>query len=428
MDSLKIYILKIFSDNEKKTILTNFVSLSFLQMANYILPLLTVPYLIRVIGINNVGILALATALCTYLQIITDYGFNLSATRQVSINRLNKDKLIEIYSSVITIKLILGLLCLGILFIIINCVEKFKEFQIIYLLTYGLVLGQILFPIWFFQGMEKMKYITYINVSIKLLFTIMIFLVVKKTDNFWLVPTMTSIGGLIAGVIAMFVVRKYFGITFRIQKYVVLKNQFCDGWHIFTSRIFSSLYKNSAVLILGLLTTHEITGYYSVAEKIIRSIQSVQNVIGDALYPHLVKKFDKNKNGFYSLNEKYKYIIIVAYILMTVVVLGMSGIMTKVLTGRHPGNVKLDLEIMSFVVLFGGLNYYYGILGLVALNYKKEFSTYVLITGIISILLTVVLSKFFNDIGAAFAAVLSEAILFILIIIKLKKLELKYGR
>jgi PST family polysaccharide transporter len=182
------------------------------------------------------------------------------------------------------------------------------------------------------------------------------------------------------------------------------------------------------VLILGLLTTHEITGYYSVAEKIIRSIQSVQNVIGDALYPHLVKKFDKNKNGFYSLNEKYKYIIIVAYILMTVVVLGMSGIMTKVLTGRHPGNVKLDLEIMSFVVLFGGLNYYYGILGLVALNYKKEFSTYVLITGIISILLTVVLSKFFNDIGAAFAAVLSEAILFILIIIKLKKLELKYGR
>ncbi|HBZ3253572.1 TPA: oligosaccharide flippase family protein, partial [Klebsiella pneumoniae] len=94
-------INKLKIDAEKKNIFSNFIFLFLLQIANYLLPLLTVPYLVRTIGIANVGLLAFAGAVCTYFQIITDFGFNLSATRQVSINRSNKSILNEIYSSVI---------------------------------------------------------------------------------------------------------------------------------------------------------------------------------------------------------------------------------------------------------------------------------------------------------------------------------------
>ncbi|HCT6486991.1 TPA: oligosaccharide flippase family protein, partial [Klebsiella pneumoniae] len=83
-------INKLKIDAEKKNIFSNFIFLFLLQIANYLLPLLTVPYLVRTIGIANVGLLAFAGAVCTYFQIITDFGFNLSATRQVSINRSNK--------------------------------------------------------------------------------------------------------------------------------------------------------------------------------------------------------------------------------------------------------------------------------------------------------------------------------------------------
>ncbi|HCQ8715351.1 TPA: oligosaccharide flippase family protein, partial [Klebsiella michiganensis] len=157
---MRRFIKKITTDGEKRIILSNFIFLFLLQIANYVLPLLTVPYLVRVIGIENVGLLAFATAVCTYLQIITDFGFNLSATRQVSINRYDNNKLSEIYSCVIYIKLSLCVLCLIVLLGLVELVPQFKEHKIIFALTYLGVFGQSLFPVWFFQGMERMRYIT----------------------------------------------------------------------------------------------------------------------------------------------------------------------------------------------------------------------------------------------------------------------------
>lgn len=110
------------------------------------------PYLVRTIGIANVGLLAFAGAVCTYFQIITDFGFNLSATRQVSINRSNKSILNEIYSSVIYIKIMLSIFCFIALLGLLEIVPQFKENKLVFILTYIGVFGQSLFPVWLFQG------------------------------------------------------------------------------------------------------------------------------------------------------------------------------------------------------------------------------------------------------------------------------------
>ena len=100
----------VMNDEEKRRFLGNFFSLATLQGLNYILPLLTLPYLVRILGADKFGALAFATAIIGYFTVLTDYGFNFTATREVSLNRSNPEKLNEIFNSVMTIKLILFLL------------------------------------------------------------------------------------------------------------------------------------------------------------------------------------------------------------------------------------------------------------------------------------------------------------------------------
>jgi len=120
-------------------LISNFFSLAILQGANYLLPLITFPYLVRVLGVEKFGLLAFATATIAYFSVIVDYGFNLTATKDVSINRDNIDKLNEIFSSVMVIKFILLLISFIILVFLTSTFNKFGEYSTIFYLTFGML-------------------------------------------------------------------------------------------------------------------------------------------------------------------------------------------------------------------------------------------------------------------------------------------------
>jgi len=130
-------IKNIANTEDKKRLLSNFFSLSILQGANYILPLRIFPYLVRVLGVEKYGLIAFASAFIFYFNIITDYGFNLTATKEIFIHRNNKEKLNEIFNAVLIIKLSLMIISFVVMRVIILNIEKFKEYTFLYLLSFG---------------------------------------------------------------------------------------------------------------------------------------------------------------------------------------------------------------------------------------------------------------------------------------------------
>jgi len=413
----------IVNTEDKKRLLSNFFSLSVLQTANYLLPLITIPYLVRVLGIEYFGLLAFATVLVGYCTILTEYGFDLTATRQISIYRDNENKVIEIFSSVMTIKVILMFLSFILLAILVLSFDRFSKYWLVYFFTFGTVIGNVLFPVWFFQGMERMKYVTYLNILSKVIFTLAIFVFVQQKEDFYLVPLFTSLGFIIAGLYSLYLLNNEFKVYFVPQKRHTVRHYFFDGWDIFVSKIFGSFYRESNTLILGLLTNNIIVGHYSIAEKIVKIIQKMQNVVGNTLFPYLSKRFSMSNKSFFDLNKRFFKFIIMIYASLSIATILCSDYIIYILMGEFNDLAILNLRIMSFIILVGGLNYYYGILGLIPMNYKKEFSKYIIITGIFNILFCFSLVFYYPSFGASISLFASEIVLMLLLISKISKIK-----
>ena len=184
----------ILNNKEGKVILANFSYLFLLQIAGYLFPLLTMPYLARVIGADSFGRIAIASAVIMWIQTISDWGFNYTATRDVAKNRDDNDKVSHILSNVIWAKFILLFFSFIILLLLIYFVPIFRENYLVVLITFLMVPGHILFPDWFFQALERMKYITILNLLSKLLFTIAIFVFIKDKSDYIYQPLFVSLG------------------------------------------------------------------------------------------------------------------------------------------------------------------------------------------------------------------------------------------
>jgi PST family polysaccharide transporter len=413
-----------------KNLISNFFSLISIQMASYLLPLITIPYLIKVIGIEKFGLISFAQALVVYLVVFVDYGFALSATREISVNRENHTKIEKVFNSVMIIKFIFMIIASIFLFTIVLLFDKFTQDALLYLFSFFYLVGEILFPVWFFQGIEQMKYMAILNIIAKLFFTIAIFLFIQEEADYIYVPMYNAIGMVSIGLLSLLYIRKKFFIIFSIPTFDDIKNQLIEGWYLFTSSIYSALYRKSNILILGFFADNSMIGYYSLAEKLVKSLQGLQAPLGQTLYPYLSHKFESiSSSKSFSIIFKFTPYVLGLYIIIFFIIFYFSTyIIGFFLNDKESLSfVLLNFRIMLLVFIIGGLNYYYGVLGLIALGYKKEFSNIVMFTGVFNIIVCFCFSYLWNDIGTSIALVSSELFLFTLLIMKMTKLKKRFA-
>jgi PST family polysaccharide transporter len=167
---------------------------------------------------------------------------------------------------------------------------KFRQNWLIYYSTFGMVLGQTLFPIWFFQGMEKMKYITFLNVLSKFIFTVATFAFIRRASDFLYVPLLNSSGFIISGIISIWLIVTNFCVKMRVPRLEVILKYFKDSTLFFLSRVSVSVYTFTNTFVLGLFKSTQEVGYYSVAEKLYIALQQIYQPVGNTLYPYVAHK------------------------------------------------------------------------------------------------------------------------------------------
>ena len=390
-----------------KTLFTNIISLGTLQILNYLLPLITVPYLLRTIGIESFGILSFANVIIGYFLIFTDYGFNWSASRQISLNRDNNEKVSEIFSSVIIIKGIFLTLSFLILIILILLVPIIQDHWFIYIYSFGSLIGQIIFPLWLFQGLEKMKFITIVNIIGKVVFTVLIFLFVSSESDYYLVAVFNSLGFMITGLVSLIFVKKI-GVKFKPQPKSSIIYQLKDGLHIFLSTISISLYTLTSTLILGLFTNYHFVGVFSSVDKIVQAAKGVYYPFSQALYPMIGLKLKEGfQNGKKILSKMLTYVGLLMLFISIVLFTFSDEIVFGVL-GNKEQLSALILKVMSplpFVVALGNI---FGVQIMLNLGYNKEFGRIVFFGALIGIILTAYLSMTKGLFGTALSAIIVE--------------------
>lgn len=405
---------RILNSSDKRRVVKNIFSLGVLQGVSYLLPLITFPYLVRVLGMENFGIISFATAVITYFIVVTDYGFNLSATKDVSVSRDDHDEINRIFSSVMMIKLLMTMACFVLLVLLVFVIERFRENWLIFILSFGMVVGQAMFPIWLFQGLERMKYITYIHILSKVLFTACVFIFVNDEDDVFLVPLFNSLGFVFAGAISIFFAIKMFGVKFSFQSKRSLYEQLSNGWYIFYSRVFVNLYSTTNIVLLGFFTNNTIVGHYAVAERIVQALLGVFQPILQAVFPFMANVYKKSEEQFLSLFKKINMIILLMAGSMTVVTVICAPWLVEIVSGDTNQEVSLILAALSLSVLLGPYGPSYTN-GLIVVGESQRLVSVVKRTFVFNMVFIVPFIIFFGALGVAVLTVLRSIYHYVII-------------
>lgn len=400
---------------EYRVLAENFFSLSALQIVSYILPLITLPYLIRILGVEKYGLVNFAIAFAIYFQIITDYGFSLSATREISVHRNNKNKISEIFSSVMIIKFFLMILSFILLYIVVFSFNKFAVNWMIYFLAFGIVIGNVLFPVWFFQGMEKMKYITILNIIANVIFTLLIFIFIKNPADYLYVPLINSLGFIVSGIISLWLIFNNFKVKFLVPSKKVLVSTFKDSTQFFLSRASVSIYTSSSTFFLGLFTNNVAVGYYSAAEKLYTAAQYLYSPISQVIYPYMSKM--RNKLVYRKI---FKFTVVINIVLCILLFL-LSGFIINALYGSNFQESANVLRILSIALIIVVPSVLLGYPFLAALGYQKYANGSVIIGSIFHLAMLLIISQFMDIYLVAGLVVLTESIVFVIRFYGVKK-------
>lgn len=356
----------IINKEDFKIISNNFFSLTSLKVLTYILPLITFPYLIRVLGIEKFGLIMFAQATMYYFEIVVDFGFNLSATREVALNAKKPNKLNEIISAVFSIKFMLLLFSFLVLIVAINLFDRFLQDSMLYYYSFLKIIALAFFPVWFFQGIEKMKYITLIDILSKSIFTVLIFVFVQSESDYILVPLISGVGYIVGTIFSLIYLFKRFKKSFIICSFSVIKKYFNDSLMFFLSRVSVSLYTTSNAFVLGLVTSNIMVGYYAVAEKLYMVIRQMYQPIVQVIYPYISKT--RNVKFFKKL---YPIIILLNFIGIYVLWQFAAEIIQLVTTETFFESVKV-FRILLIVACIVVPSVLIGYPFLAALGYKNE--------------------------------------------------------
>lgn len=387
----------------------NFVALVLLQGANYLLPLLSFPFLLRVLGVERWGLISFGYATIQYFVLFTDFGFNLSATKYISLHRDEREVINRYLNSAFICRLFLAIISFLILLFLVTVFDKFNIEARFFLLYFGIVIGNVMFPMWYFQGMEKMKFITAFNIVAKLVTFIPFFIFIRQPDHYILVPFFYSVGYILAGLISIYMVYFKEKMKWFIPSFAEIKFALIDSATYFLSRVSVYLFTTSNTFVIGLVCGNIAVGYYSAAEKLYQAYNQLLIPFNGVLFPHMAKTRDV---AFFK--RLMKYIVPANVALITLILLCSSWFIQLIYGVMEQPDSLYVFRILMCACVVTIPSVLMGYPFLAAMGYPKYTNWTVIITSMVHVsgLFLLYVLGFFSIYTVAMMVVLAEFLLF----------------
>ena len=399
--------------NEKavnRSLVRNILSLFFLQGVNYLLSLFTLLYLVRTLGTENFGRLGFCSAFIQYFVLLVDYGFNLSATRVLASQKQNQEKLSSTFWNIMACKAILGLLGALILLALINTVPTLKSNQGILQFAYIQVVGTILLPIWFFQGLGKIDKFAACSLAAKILILPTIFFFVQKPEDVELAAALQGITTLSSGLFAIGFIYHKKMIKWAYPSLKEIKTQLTEGWHVFLSTAATSLYTTCTTVILGFLTNSSAVGHFVAADKIRQAVQGLISPISQVLYPRINALVQQDLTAAFKLIRKLLLSQGIATAILSTLLFIYAPLIVETTYGANHQETTLVLQLLAPLPLLTGLSNVFGIQTMLPLGMSDLFSRILIISSICSIIFVLPLSAHLGTKGAAISVLFTECL------------------
>lgn len=413
-----------FFKNNKQEIVDT-IYLIVLQGLNYIIPLLVFPYLMVTLGSEKFGYIGFSLSVVQYLMLIVDFGFNLTATKKISLARNNQSELNEIFWSTIWSKISLLIICSLILLFFSFGIPRFAIYSSTLLIMFSMVIANTFSLVWLFQGLGKIRLISIINTISKLLILPLTFWFVKSSDDYQKAALIQSLVYVLSSTltIGLLINKRYVSLKINISKHKII-SAIKDAYPVFLTMAATSLYTTMFVIILGYFSSSQEVGKYTAIEKIIRGIAYLIFIpMSQSFYPKISSMSAASTDKAKHLVKTIAVIVMFATLFLSLILFFNAGIITSIL-GKDYNNATDILQIMSFIPIFISVGGILGQLGLLAIgneHNKKQFQKVYFCAGAIALLLMFTLIPLYNAKGTAWALFITEFTVLVGMLLYFKK-------
>lgn len=358
--------------NKYPTLLANFSYITMMQVFVLLAPLITYPYLVRVLGTELYGYILSAQMLASYASLIINFGSNEVCAKHISINRNDKSMLSEIVNSVLCVRGFIFITGFAVYFLVVYFVPAYHSHSTLFLITYLLTLNEVLFPQFFFQGIERMKYITIISIATKLFFIVLVFILVKDESDYLLVPILYATGYSLGAIISLFIIYNSFGLSFYIPEKDRMKIYVKDSSAVFATDLVCTVKDKVNYLLVGSFVGMQSVVVYDLGLKFISILTKPMQIISIVMFP-------RSANNHSSKN--IKKIIAASFVISLVLVILLNVFMEPLAFFFLHENVDLlPIRLFSLAPIFLSVSSIISSNVFVAWGYNKYVLYSILIT------------------------------------------------
>lgn len=408
-----------------RSIFSNFFALSIIQGINFIIPLIVMPFVISRIGVENFGVIAIAQVVMVYLTTLADYGFNLTATKDISVNKYNENSkyISQIFITVLVTKILISFFAFVLLLLLIEIIPFLHSVGKIYLFGFTYVVGQSLLVSWFFQGMEKMRFITYSVLIARIIFVVMIFFFVEGPGDTYLFLFFFGLGSILAGLFSIYIAWRIFKIRLVQPKWLNIKLEIYNGWQITLSNIFINTYLYSNIFLLRFFANDLVVGYYSIAERIFFAIRQMLGIYSQVIYPKIcqITRQGKYQTAIFLKQVYQPFLLTICMGCLSVFIFSKQII--SIFTDTGSVIPEVILKMLSFVPVVVCLNIpAYQVL--LSFDLKRSYLRVLTAGTILNILINLYLAKIWGAYGTATAIIITEVFITVALNAELYKQKL----